>query len=74
MGVSRKVPDGYAFIIEQLKEREDERRHNFERPVLQLPIVDDADAEPSEWKKSQRRRESSFSSFSSAELLRLAYR
>ena len=34
-----------AFIIEQLKEREDERRHNFERPVLQLPIVDDADVD-----------------------------
>jgi len=34
-----------AFIIEQLKQRDEELHHNFERPVLQLPIVDDADVD-----------------------------
>ena len=34
-----------AFIIEQLKQRDDELRHNFERPALQLPIDDDADVD-----------------------------
>ena len=34
-----------AFIIEQLREREEELRHDFERPALQLPIADDADVD-----------------------------